>query len=160
MNSKGVTPIVATMLLMVIAVGAVASASVFLEGTLQDVQDGLEDQLQREDRIESSDITVETVYQGNSGFILADVRNSGSVTLEIEENSNKLWNLYIDGRPQQWTYVDTSKGGDESLNPNGVVSINTTTAFPAPDSSKEVRFNAPYETSDSYVCFNEGGLNC
>lgn len=160
MNRKGVTPIVATMLLMLIAVGAVASASVFLEGTLTDVQQGLEDQLAREDRIESSDITIETAYQGTAGFLLVDVRNSGSVTLDIESDGNKQWNLYVDGRPQRWEYVDTSNGGDESLNPNGVISINTTTSFPATDNSKELSFNAPYQTSDSYVCFNEGGLNC
>lgn len=160
MNSKGITPIVATMLLMVMAVAAVASASVFLEDTITEIQDGLEGQIQQEDRIASSDITIEYAYNSTEGHLLADIRNTGSVSLEVEEDGSKAWNLYVDGRPEEWEYVDSSMGGDEVLDPNDVISLNTTFDFPDLDDSKEISFNAPYETSDSYVCFNEGGLNC
>lgn len=160
MMSKGITPVVATVLLMLIAVSAVGTASVFLEGTISDLQDGLEDEMQEEEMIEASDIRIDRAYNGTSGYLLTDVSNSGSVTLTIEESGNKLWNLYIDGAPEDWTYVNSSMGGDEKINPNDIVSFNTTVAYPPSGNSVEFSFNAPYESSDRYICFNEGSNFC
>jgi len=160
MNKKGITPVVATMLLMVIAVAAVGTASVFLQDTLTEIQGNLEDQVSREDDIDSSDINIEFAYNGTNGYILTDVRNSGSVLLDIEEDSSRRWNMYVEGRPENWEYVDSGLGGDVNLRPNEVVSINTTQSFPEQGESKQISFNAPLETSDSYVCFNEGATNC
>jgi len=160
MNRKGITPVVATMLLMVIAVAAVGSASIFLQDTLTEIQGNLEDQVAQEDDIESSDINIEFAYNGTNGYLLTDVRNSGSATLDIEEGSSKQWNMYVEGRPENWEYVDSSLGGEVNLRPNEVVSINTTQGFPEEEESTQFSFNAPLETSDSYVCFNEGGTNC
>lgn len=159
MSRKGITPVVATMLLLLIAVAAVGSASVFLQDTLTDVQDGLEDQVEHEERVDSTDIRIEFAYN-EEDYILVDVVNSGTTTLEIEEDGNKLWNLYMDSRPETWEYVDDAQGGDELLNPEDTITLNTTEEFPPEGESKEISLNAPYDTSDSYVCFNEGGNNC
>ena len=158
--SKGITPVVATVLLMLIAVAAVGSASVFLEGTITDLQDGLEDEMEEEEMIEASDIRVDRAYNGTGGYLLADVSNSGSVTLTIEDSGDKLWNLYINGAPVDWTYVNSSMGGNVTINPNDVVSFNTTRAYPSSGSSVEFSFNAPYDSSDRYICFNEGSNFC
>lgn len=161
MKSKGVTPIVATMLLLVMAVAAVASASVFLEGTVTDIRDGLEDDLEREDRISSSDIRVEEAYEGSDGDIIVDIRNSGSVTLDLVDEGDKLWSLYVDGAPEEWEIEGSQQGEDDvRINPNGLITINTGVDYPGVQDSKEISFNAPYETSDSYICFNEGGTRC
>jgi len=159
MSRKGITPVVATMLLLLIAVAAVGSASVFLQDTLTDVQDGLEGQVEHEERVDSTDIRIEFAYN-QTDYILVDVVNSGTETLEIEEDGNKLWNLYIDNRPETWEYVDDAQGGDVLLNPEDTITLNTTEEFPPEEESKEISLNAPYDTSDSYVCFNEGGNNC
>jgi len=159
MSRKGITPIVATVLLMLIAVGAVGSASVFLDDTLTGLQENLEGDLEEEQTVEASDLRIESAYR-SSGDINIDVRNSGSVTLDVARDGSKLWNLYIDGRPQNWDYVDASRGGDESITPNEVISLDTNTAFPSSDSSKEISLNAPFETEDTYICYNDGGANC
>ena len=161
MNRKGITPIVATVLLMLMAVAAVGSASVFLDDTLTGLQENLEGDLEEEQTVEASDLRIQSAYKGVGGKINIDVRNSGSVTLNIERDGSKLWNLYIDGRPQEWTYIDSSRGGgDESITPNEVISLNTTTDYPSSGSSKELSLNGPFETEDTYICFNSGGPSC
>lgn len=159
MMSKGITPVVATVLLMLIAVAAVGSATVFLEDTVEGVQSGLEDEMSRQDAVESSDIRIDSAYRGTDGFLLVDVQNTGSVTLDIERDDVKLWNLYIDGVPQEWEYVNTA-GPDESINPNSIVSFNTTSSYPGNSNSKELSFHAQFENSDSYICFNDNSDFC
>ena len=160
MNRKGITPIVATVLLMLMAVAAVGSASVFLDDTLTGLQENLEGDLEEEQTVEASDLRIQSAYRGADGNINIDVRNSGSVTLNIEEDGSKLWNLYIDGRPQSWEYVGSSRGGDESITPNEVISLDTNTGYPSSGSSKELSLNGPFETEDTYICFNGGGPSC
>lgn len=158
--SKGITPVVATALLMLIAVAAVGSASVFLEDTIKGVQSGLEDEMAREELVENSDIRIDSAYNGTNSYLLVDVQNSGSMTLDVEKDDTKLWNLYIDGKPQSWEYVDSSLGGNVSINPNGIISFNTTMAYPSDGSSKELSFNAQYESSDTYICYNDDSNFC
>jgi len=157
--SKGITPVVATVLLMLIAVSAVGSAAVFLDDTVENVQSGLEDEMSRQDAVESSDIRVDSAYRGADGFLLVDVQNTGSITLDIERDDVKLWNLYVDGAPEDWEYVNTA-GPEVSVNPNSLISFNTTTAYPSNGNSKEVSFNAQFESSDSYICFNDNSDFC
>lgn len=157
--SKGITPVVATVLLMLIAVAAVGSATVFLEDTVEGVQSGLEDEMSRQDAVESSDIRIDSAYRGTDGFLLVDVQNTGSMTLDIERDDVKLWNLYIDGVPQEWEYVNIA-GPDESINPNSIVSFNTTSSYPGNSNSKELSFHAQFENSDSYICFNDNSDFC
>ncbi|MFP4038192.1 MAG: hypothetical protein ACLFTA_00210 [Candidatus Nanohaloarchaea archaeon] len=158
--SKGITPVVATTLLMLIAVAAVGSASVFLEGTIDDLQTGLEDEMEHDEMVEASDIRVDRAYRGTNGYLMIDVENSGSVTLDIERDGTKLWNLYVEGRPQSWEYFDSSRGGDESIDPGEIVGFNSTVSYPSSGDSVEFSFNAPYRSSDSYICYSEGGNFC
>jgi flagellin-like protein len=158
--SKGITPVVATVLLMLIAVSTIGSASVFLDDTVEGVRSGLEDEINRQDRVENSDIRIDSAYNSTDGYLFVDVQNPGSVTLEVERNGTKLWNLYIDGKPQEWNYSDNSLDDDVSVDPNDIISFNTTVSYPPEGASLEVGFNAPYESSDSHICTNEDSNFC
>ena len=156
-KSKGVTPVVATVLLIFIAVAAVGSAAVFLEGAVGGVQEGAESQLEREERIDNSDLRIQNGFNNTDGDLNVVVRNSDSVTLPINEDGDTLFSVFVNNRPNNaWTVT----GGEDEIDPNQIVTIDLNEPYPAVDSSKSVRINAPYETSDSYVCYNTGDRQC
>ncbi len=156
-KSKGVTPVVATVLLIFIAVAAVGSAAVFLEGAVGGVQESAESQLEREERIDNSDLRIQNGFNNTDGDLNVVVRNSDSVTLPINEDGDTLFSVFVNNRPNNaWTVT----GGEDEIDPNQIVTIDLNEPYPAVDSSKSVRINAPYETSDSYVCYNTGDRQC
>jgi flagellin-like protein len=162
MNSKGVTPVVATVLLMTITVAATASAFTFMNGIQQDFRDNTEDNLNDRQKRSQSDINIETAYNSTDGYILLSVRNTGSLTLEVEDDDgNKLWNLFIDGRPVDdgtgWKHRDSVK---KSVAPQSTVGINTTKKFPKDDSDTLIKITGPNGVSDSKVCYNSGSPSC
>ena len=156
-KSKGVTPVVATVLLVFIAVTAVGTAAVFLEGTVSGVQEGAENELEREERIDNSDLRIQNGFNDTNGDLNLVVRNSGSVTLPINEDGDTLFSIFVNNRPNNGWVVT---GGEDEIDPNQIVTLNLNEQYPAVDSSKSIRINAPYETSDSYVCYNTGDRQC
>ena len=157
---KGVSPVVAEVLLVGIAVSGAVSAGVFLQGTLGDVQESAENRLQQEDRIESTSIDADFGYNGTNGYLIVDIRNTGSYTLAVEDDGQKNWNMYLEGVPEQWSYIDGSSYLTQDqvlLNPQSTVTINTTSKFPSSGNSKEVEFSGPYEIDTSYLCYSENG---
>jgi flagellin-like protein len=160
MQSKGVSPVVATVLLMGIAIASVSSAAVFIQGTMDDLQGNVEGWLGQRDREESSSVSVDYAYNGTDGSLLVDVRNDGSRTITLEEDDEFLFNMYIDNIPEQWEYVSGSSYRSQSeveLNPTGVITLNTTVSFPGEGDSTEIRFSGPYSMRASYLCFSENG---
>ena len=156
-KSKGVTPVVATVLLVFIAVAAVGSAAVFLEGAVGGVQEGAESQLEREERIDNSDLRIQNGFNNTDGDLNVVVRNSDSVTLPINEDGDTLFSVFVNNRPNNaWTVT----GGEDEIDPNQIVTLDLNEPYPAVDSSKSIRIAAPYETSDSYVCYNTGDRQC
>ena len=156
---KGVSPVVAEVLLMGIAISAAISAGTFLQGTLGDVQENAEDQINLEERQESTSIGVDFGYNGSNGYLLMDVRNTGSYTLAVEENNRKNWNLYIDGIPSTWNYTDPDYivNKSVSINPQSTITVNTTEIFPTSGNSLEARITGPYNIQTTLICFSEGG---
>lgn len=155
---KGVSPVVAEVLLMGIAVSAAVSAGVFLQGTISDIQDGAEDQISQEDREESTSIGVDFGYNGTNGYLLMDVRNTGSYTIAVEEEDQKNWNMYIDNIPVEWNYTDGSdylNQREVPLDPSSTITLNTTQKFPVTGESKEVEISGPYNLRTSFICFSE-----
>ena len=154
-KSKGVTPVIATVLLLFIAVAAVGSAAVFLDGTIEQIQSGAESELEREELVRNSDIRIQNGFNDANDNLNLEVRNTGSVTLSINEDSQRVWSMFIDGRP-----IDNWVASEDSINPTQVVTIDTNEDYPDEDESVEISINAQYETSDSYICFNPGSENC
>jgi len=160
MKSKGVSPVIATVLLMGIAIASVSSAAIFLQGTMEDLQDGVEDWLAQEDRQDSSSISIDSGYNGTNGHLLIDLRNSGSRTITVERGDEPLINMYSDGIPRDWEYVlGSSYAGDNEvkLNPSSVLTVNTTVEFPDDGESSEIEFSGPYGMRAIYTCFGQNG---
>ncbi len=162
MNSKGITPVIATVLLMTITVAATASAYTFMTGVQDDFMENTEDRLSNQERESQSDINIETAYNSTDGYIMLSIRNTGSLTLEVEdEDGNKAWDLFIDGRPKGdgtgWEYRGSSR---EALAPQATIGINTTEKFPAADSDTLIKLTGPNGVSDSKVCYNSGSASC
>lgn len=160
MNSKGITPIVATVLLMTITVAATASAFTFMNGIQKDFKDNTEDRLNDRKKNSQSDINIETAYN-NTGHIFLSVRNTGSLTLDIEDDDgNKFLNLFTEGSPvgggTGWINTDDVS----SLAPQATMRINTTESFPKDDSDKLIKLTGPNGVSDSAVCYNSGSSSC
>lgn len=154
-KSKGVTPVLATVLLLFITIAAVGSASVFLQSTVDEVQRGAESQLEREQLVRDSSIRILSGFRDVNGFLNVEVRNTGSINLQIEEDSEKVWSLYLDRRP-----VSNWSSAADVMSPNQVVVINTSSKYPNATDDKEVTINAPYETEDRYICYNQGSNQC
>lgn len=162
MNSKGITPVIATVLLMTITVAATASAYTFMTGIQDDFMDSTEDRLNNQEREAKSDINIETAYNSSDGYLILSVRNTGSLTLNVEDSDgNKAWDLFIDGRPVDdgtgWEYRGNSK---TSLAPQETIGINTTAKFPPSDSDALISLAGPNSASDDKVCYNSGSTSC
>lgn len=162
MNSKGITPVIATVLLMTITVAATASAYTFMTGIQDDFMENTEDRLNNQEKETQSDINIETAYNSTDGYVMLSVRNTGSLTLDVEDSDgNKAWDLFIDGRPVDggtgWEHRGSAK---TALAPQETIGINTTVTFPADDSDTLIKLTGPNGVSDSKVCYNSGSPSC
>lgn len=158
MNNKGITPVVATVLLMTITVAATASAFTFMTGIQNDFMQNTEDRISDREREAQSDINIETAYNSTDGYIIANVRNTGEITLIIEnDQGNRVWNLYVDGVPTEWEYLDPSNP-KTSIPPQDTVNINTTAKFPADETS--IKIAGTDGVSDTIICYNSGSPSC
>jgi archaellum component FlaG (FlaF/FlaG flagellin family) len=162
MNRKGVTPVVATALLLGISISAVASASVFMGNVLEETGSQFEDDLREQERRDQSTFAIEYGYNSSGGFTFIDVRNTGQVTLAVEEENQKIWTLYVDGKPHDWKYVndDLSNQANVNVDPREVMRINTTVEYPSQGNSVELEVQGAYETSSAIVCTNIGEPSC
>lgn len=157
MSKKGISPVIAEVLLISIGVSAAVSAGVFLQGTIDRVEEGAESQLSREDKEKRSEIQTEYGFN-QDGYLLLEIRNSKSRTLQVEEDDQKKWNLYVDGAPSEWNYTESAKQNDDKvlLNTGSTITINTTEAFPSSGNSIETEIAGPYGLSTSYICYSTG----
>lgn len=156
MDSKGVTPVVATALLLGIAISSVVTASVFMMESRQQVQENFLEDLNQEQREDKSELKIEYGYN-QSDYILLDLRNTGSIALPLKDSGTDTVALYVGGRPDDtWSYVSTR----ETLGVDGRISLNTTAEFPNRGSYKEVQVTGPFGTESTIVCYNDGNPSC
>lgn len=164
MNSrKGVTPIVATVLLITISIAATASAYTFIRGAQQDTIQGFNSELSKEQRQRQSNINAEYVYNSSDGYTIMNLRNTGSISIPITKDSgDRLFSLYADGRPvgsqgKGWTYIGSSI---DVLDPSELLTLNTTLEYPSQGDSISLKIVGPYKVTDSHVCYNSGSESC
>lgn len=156
MSSKGVTPVVATALLIGIAVSTALTASVFMEGTLSDVRSGFEGELQDRNLEDQAEMSIEYGYM-RGGYLLLDIRNTGSVALPMKDNDTRVLAVYMDGRPNEdWKFLSDR----EVLGQDGTVTINTTEPFPDQGNYTEVEVTGSYETESTIICYSDGSPSC
>jgi len=160
---KGITPVVATVLLISIGIAAVGSAGIFLQNLGDTLRENAEDRLAGNNKIENSDITIEYAFENSDSDITMDVRNTGSTTLEVKEDGDRLWNIYIDGEPQNaWEFTNSSLSSDQNvdLSPQEQIRIDTNAAYPSAGNSKRVQVSGVYETQSSIICSYSSDGSC
>lgn len=163
MNSKGVSPIVAEVLLLGIAIASVSSAAVFLGDLFDGVKEDVDNSIDRENEIERSEIDISKAYN-ESGYLAFDVRNDGSIALQVEDEDEKLWTMYIEEnnngeRPLNWSYFSNSPYKDQSnvlLGVSSDISINTTLRFPDPGNRTRIEIQGPNDIGAGTVCYSQG----
>lgn len=80
---KGVSPVIATVLLLFIAIGMVGTASVFVEDVIGQIQGGLEEEVNQSQIEDSTQITVIDSSE-------CEIRNTGGIVIDGN-------NWFIDG---------------------------------------------------------------
>ena len=111
MKNKGLTPVIAVVLLMTIAVAATSTAYQFIINAQETAQQGFEEQFSQQQLESRSDLNIQTIYQGPGNDAFMSIRNTGSVKQVIEsESGKKYWNLYVNGTPAgsdgtSWSYI-------------------------------------------------------
>lgn len=160
MNRKGLSSVIGAVLLILISVGAATSAWTFISEISGQTQDNIEDKVEREQLRDNSEISIDLVYNSTDGYSVLDLGNSGSTTITLRrENGKKTLNMYLDGRPEEWTFTE-NKDTYVALEPRNTVTINTTREYPPEGEEDTIELIGPYDTSTTYICYNSGTASC
>lgn len=88
MRRKGITPVIAVVLLLLITVGAVASAWGLYQEVTSDK--GQLDQLQAKQQAQQTNIKVQSIYKSDDGYVNVSLRNNGGVPVNLTEDVELL----------------------------------------------------------------------
>lgn len=162
MKSKGLSSVVGAVLLIMISVGAAASAWTFVDTITSSTQQNVEQRIEERNDETKSELSSEIAYESSDGFIIYTIRNTGSSTLLVRDNGEKRLNLYVRGKPvngdpKSWKFYNNPK---DSLQPQESVTLNTTHQFPPQGDDYVLEVTGPYSTSTTYVCYNSGTASC
>lgn len=158
MNRKGITPVVATVLLIMISVGSVVSAYSFINDAQKKAQENFEDRLSGD---EEAEINLEGAYN-NTNYTTLSVRNTDDVTLPIKEDGEKIWSLYVNGVPTEWKFIDDEKKNKDfvAVNNSATVEINSTEDYPVEEEETAFKLTVQNGGSDSLICYHTGSDSC
>ena len=158
-KSKGLSSVVGAVLLIMISVGAAASAWGFINTISQGAQDNVEDQIDQGQDEANSELSSDIAYNSSAGYTIITVRNTGADTLLIRDDGEKRMNMFVEGRPTEWSYPETVEEKD-SLQPQETATFNTTEKYPEQDEDYSIQVNGPSGTSTTYICYNSGTASC
>lgn len=152
---KGVTPVVATALLLSIAVGSVVTAGVFMDDTLQDLRKAFGDEV--DDETGNPDISIISAVEDSSDNIDLVLRNSGNGPVDLDSGDGLVIlagdSGMLQGSGSDWRYPDGNPG---ILSPGDTVEIEIMNpGFPS-SGPVEVDINGPQEISAGVVCYPSG----
>jgi flagellin-like protein len=168
MKRKGITPVIAVVLLLLITVGAVASAWGLYQNIISD-QSQL-DQLNAQQMASQTEIAFNSVYESSDGYIMMDVENTGQRAINV---SNELaFRVAPDGssgglafstfkrrynntRYGEWNSTEVDEGlnciannpSGEALDVKDTMNCNTTVRFPG--ATQEVGLTVDYRGVDN-----------
>lgn len=166
MSSKGITPVIAVVLLITISIAATSAAYEFIMSAQQDAKDNFEQKFSQQELEENTELDIENVYRSGS-YAIISVRNTGTIehvieTKEENGDSTKYWVLYMNNNPvgpdseggTAWEYINGNRpsGPDKPvvLNPGSTININTTMHFTSGQNS--FRLIGRYGSRDTYIC--------
>ncbi len=175
-SRKGITPVIAIVLLLLITVGAVG----VVYSQFQNLTGDPSEQLAQQQRVQNTELTFSSVYKDTSDddSINISLRNTGSVTLNmteqfeisfVPENSDSgvsyqvLPGSYKASGNQECFTSSVTNGNREMVEPGGTYICDTGVAFPAATDS--VGIVVSFRTADkswSYTCApsTSGSLSC
>lgn len=156
-DRKGITPVIATSLLILIAVSAVATAAVFLGNTTDDITGTVNDRLSEQERIDGTSISIERGFNNSNGNITLEVRNTGSYVVLVEESDQKYWSLFENGKPRSFNYTSYSPSDDDiSLDAGEKITLETNVDYPTGPFVR-LELEGRYEVESGIICSNDGG---
>lgn len=143
---KGITPVIAVVLLLLITVGAVASAW----GLYQEITGDTSqlDQLDAQRQAQATQISFSSVYNndsGTDGAINISLRNTGSRTINMSDEleisfipdgsdsgvSHDIYTSRVSGTHYDNECFENNFGDSESVEPGDTYTCNTGIAFPS-----------------------------
>lgn len=158
MNRKGITPVIAVVLLLLITVGAVGAAFGLFQ-QLSDQARGQTEQLSAAQRSSNTEVSFTTVYDAN-GFMNATIENTGRRVINMTEELGTFYTTpgssgrltpaaFSGGRSFDATSCfdrdelrgsDTSQDGEQTLQllQNEVIECNTSVPYPAAGAATEI----------------------
>lgn len=146
-NRKGITPVIAIVLLLMMTVAAAGLAYMWVIGVQQEAQTGIETQVQQIQQQAAAQLTIDTVYNetGNIDFVL---RNSGTYAFSTTDVSNFAY--YIDGKT-----ITPNVACPGTLATGKTCTVETSSTFPievGTDGSKIIKVVPPVGSAISYTC--------
>ncbi|WP_414836500.1 archaellin/type IV pilin N-terminal domain-containing protein [Candidatus Nanohalococcus occultus] len=161
MTSKGVTPVVATVLLIGISIAATFAAWTFILNTQEQTQEGYEDQINQEELEDQTAIDIERVYRSNDNYAFLIIRNIGSRYITLSDGSETYLSMFVNGEPvgatpQDWNYVGTPQ---DNISAGSTITLNSTETFPT-SGVKEFKISARYGASSVHRCAASEGSPC
>lgn len=109
-NRKGISPVIATILMVMITVGLVAFSYTWFMGMGQQAQQQTGSQLSSMEKSQQS-FSIPTAYECSDGDICFELRASSMNTKSIPMNSSYI-HVYIDNEPVNLNAWDGGVGGD------------------------------------------------
>jgi|GEM_PF-532383 len=167
MNRKGITPVIATVLLITISIGATASAYTFITTVQEDAQSSFEEEMRTAELEAQSNLNIEYAYENSNGDMLITVRNTGSIPLIFQNEDQKNILMFIEFEPvnggEGWEFEDSELQDQDlvEVNPQETVTLNTGTDFPeAEDDDLWIEVSGPYGTSSTHICHTTDQPSC
>lgn len=155
MMRKGITPVIAVVLLLLITVGAVASAWGLYQQITSDT--GAVDDLNQRQKAQNTEIRIESVYNSGDDYVNVSLRNNGgeavNLTRDVEllvaptEDSNYLSAQLLEGNYDMGSPANSAcfGGTGEVLTTSGNsrnLQCNTSVEFPS--AGENLRFRLSY----------------
>ena len=120
MNKKGITPIISTVLLLMLAVVIFGLTYVFLTGTTQETQEEVSTQIKDTTTDAKAEISIDTVWNDTNNISFV-IRNTGLYSFSAEEVTQIQ--AYFDGVPMA---INTISG---ELAVGDTKTFNSTTSY-------------------------------
>ncbi|NOR85178.1 hypothetical protein GQ473_03595 [archaeon] len=147
MNRKGITPIIAIVLLLMMTVAAFGMTFVWVQKTQGEIQQGVSDDITNMMGKNAAQFGIESVYEdGNEISVI--IRNTGTYTFV----NGDVFNVYVDGQAVALTVAALAV----DLAPKGTVTFTTTVVTPWANiqdtNTHEIKVISPQATIATIAC--------
>ena len=146
MGRKGITPVIAIVLLLMMTVAAAGMAWVFLQNMINQGQESTTEQFKGLTESATAQIKIISVWKGQNGEIKFTVQNSGSYTYTSTEQDQ--FKFYLDGAPE----TTTSRCGIAEPGTTCDVTFAGNTFPTATTQTKVIRVVPPKGNAVTYSC--------